>query len=182
MLLKKRILTIALMLATGFITLPATLNAGEISQPNVPKASKKADEKTLCVRPVEDMRKNHMDYILHQRDKTVHEGVRTEKDSLAKCIDCHIAPDEKGKYADFGEDQHFCSSCHNYASVQVDCFECHRDKPRNVDYKHSLIDKSTQNKYKRHHNGISSQSEPSKLNDETLDELSQLENQSGSVE
>jgi hypothetical protein len=25
--------------------------------------------------------------------------------------------------------QHFCRSCHDYAAVKVDCFECHASRP-----------------------------------------------------
>ena len=171
MLLQKRIFTLAIVLA-GMFSLPATLIAGDISKPTIPKASKKADDKTLCVRPVDDMRKNHMDYILHQRDDTMRKGIRTKQDSLAECIDCHVAPDAKGEYADFGQDEHFCSACHNYASVKIDCFECHRDKPRNVNYKHSLADKS-----KYHHNSITK--EQKKLDSNTLDALDISGNSAG---
>jgi hypothetical protein len=83
-----------------------------------------------CVQPEDEMRRNHMNYILHQRDDTVYEGIRTETYSLAKCIDCHVEPDENGKIARHDEKEHFCNSCHEYASVQIDCFECHADRPQ----------------------------------------------------
>ena len=97
--------------------------------PVVPKAKAKANPDTLCIRDVKDMRKNHMNYILHKRDKTLREGVRTKQDSLAECISCHISKNDKGEYASFGDSKHFCSSCHNYAAVNIDCFDCHNDKP-----------------------------------------------------
>lgn len=87
-------------------------------------------EGVKCVEPEDEMRRHHMDYILHQRDKTVHEGVRTKKYSLAICIDCHVQPDKDGNIASFESDEHFCSTCHNYAAVQIDCFECHADRPQ----------------------------------------------------
>ena len=83
-----------------------------------------------CVEPEDEMRRNHMNYILHQRDKTVHEGIRTEKYSLAKCIDCHVEPNKNGEIASSDTKEHFCNACHEYASVQIDCFECHADKPQ----------------------------------------------------
>jgi len=52
-----------------------------------------------CIQPEDEMRRNHMNYILHQRDITMHEGIRTETDSLAKCIDCHVEPNDKGEIA-----------------------------------------------------------------------------------
>ena len=35
-----------------------------------------------CVAPTDDMRRNHMEYIKHQRVRTVHQGVRGSKFSL----------------------------------------------------------------------------------------------------
>jgi len=97
-----------------------------------------------CVAPTEDMRKNHMKYIKHQRDLTMHEGIRTKKFSLVECIDCHVVPDDKGEFPQIGSDDHFCSSCHNYASVKVDCFQCHATKPDTKEgYRHSLNDKAS---------------------------------------
>ena len=180
--LQKRILALAVILAAALSGLPATLLAGEISLPNVPKAAKKADPKTWCVRPVEDMRKNHMDYILHQRDETMHKGVRTKQFSLAECVDCHVTPDEKGQYASYGDDRHFCSSCHNYAAVQIDCFECHRDKPRDVNYNHSLIDKSLLEKYNPHAESATGLTTKPKIDDKTLDDLTQIDRRPANVE
>jgi hypothetical protein len=83
-----------------------------------------------CVEDEDEMRRNHMNYILHQRDETVHEGIRTSKYSLAECIDCHIYPDKEGDIATHDDKEHFCNACHQYASVQIDCFDCHADKPQ----------------------------------------------------
>jgi hypothetical protein len=87
-----------------------------------------------CVQPEDEMRRNHMNYIMHQRDKTMHEGVRANiKDegySLAECIDCHVQPNDNGNIASHKDEEHFCTACHEYASVQIDCFECHADKPQ----------------------------------------------------
>lgn len=87
-------------------------------------------EGVKCVQPEDEMRRNHMQYILHQRDKTMHEGIRTETYSLAKCIDCHVQPDENGNIASHESDKHFCNACHEYAAVTIDCFECHADRPQ----------------------------------------------------
>ncbi|GAB4507021.1 MAG: hypothetical protein Tsb0026_00740 [Sulfuricaulis sp.] len=77
-----------------------------------------------CVEPTEDMRRNHMKYILHQRDKTMHQGIRTTQHSLKNCVDCHADPATNSVLGQDG----FCSSCHQYASVKIDCFSCHTDK------------------------------------------------------
>lgn len=150
------------LLASLFLALPVT---ADDFKDMVPPPKAKASEKNGCVAPVEDMRKNHMKKILHQRDKTVRQGIRTKQNSIAECVNCHITPKKDGSYANFGEDEHFCSSCHNYAAVTVDCFECHRDKPEKLDYKHSLIKKSNP-----HHKDIAF-SQTNTLTKETLDVL-----------
>ncbi len=82
------------------------------------------------IQPEEEARRNHMEYILHKRDETMHRGIRTEKYGLARCIDCHVQPDANGHVASHDEDEHFCDACHQYAAVTIDCFECHADKPQ----------------------------------------------------
>jgi len=77
-----------------------------------------------CVEPTEEMRRNHMEKILHQRDETMHRGIRTTKYSLKNCIDCHADPKTNSVLGKDG----FCESCHNYASVSIDCFSCHNPK------------------------------------------------------
>jgi hypothetical protein len=120
------------------LLLPLVVSA-ESLVPEPPEPAKKYNEKTLCVKPVEDMRRNHMKYILHQRDETVHQGIRTKQFSLKECIDCHNAPSPKdGKVASIESNKHFCSTCHNYAAVSIDCFECHSDKPQNTQYRHPI--------------------------------------------
>ena len=80
-----------------------------------------------CVRPTEDMRRNHMKYILHQRDQTMHEGIRTARYSLKNCVDCHADPKTNSVLGKDG----FCASCHQYAAVSIDCFSCHSPSPEN---------------------------------------------------
>jgi hypothetical protein len=82
-----------------------------------------------CVQPEEEMRRNHMKYILHQRDETVHQGIRTRQHSLEECVNCHTAKDDKGEYIPVNGPDQFCSSCHSYAAVNIDCFQCHATKP-----------------------------------------------------
>lgn len=120
-----------LVILVGLTALPMLSNAGELG-PVPPKAKMKASDKTECVEPVGVMRKNHMEFLLHKRDETMREGVRTKKHSLSECIDCHVTANDKGEFARFGDDKHFCSSCHNFAAVNVDCFDCHSDLPEDA--------------------------------------------------
>ncbi len=82
-----------------------------------------------CVEPEEEMRKNHMNYILHQRDETMYDGIRTRQHSLEECVNCHTAKNEQGEFIPINAQDQFCSSCHTYASVKIDCFQCHAAKP-----------------------------------------------------
>ncbi|MDH5179922.1 MAG: Hdr-like menaquinol oxidoreductase cytochrome c subunit [Gammaproteobacteria bacterium] len=90
-----------------------------------------------CVEKTDVMRKNHMEFILHQRNDTLRRGIRTSKHSLKECIECHNAPANDGKVARISEKDHFCSSCHTFAAVKIDCFECHADKPEAAQYRTS---------------------------------------------
>jgi len=91
--------------------------------------SQRYSEETGCVAPESEMLRHHMNYILHQRDETVHEGVRTRQFALEECINCHAVKDEQGEYIRVEDERHFCATCHTYASVNIDCFECHSDVP-----------------------------------------------------
>ncbi len=88
-----------------------------------------ATQGTQCVADPAFMRRNHMNLLRHQRDDTVRGGVRTGKYSLKDCIACH-ASRRTGSVATAGTD--FCVSCHSYAAVTIDCFECHASKPQRV--------------------------------------------------
>jgi hypothetical protein len=80
---------------------------------------------TQCVEPADVMRRNHMRFLKHQRDDTVHGGIRGAKYSLKACIDCHASQ----KTASVAKaETNFCVSCHTYAAVTIDCFECHTGK------------------------------------------------------
>lgn len=82
-----------------------------------------------CIEPVDVMRRDHMNLLLHKRDQTMYDGIRTKKASLNECIACHVTPDETGKVARADDEEFFCSSCHVAASVSIDCFDCHADRP-----------------------------------------------------
>ncbi|MDA0304717.1 MAG: hypothetical protein O3B76_00270 [Proteobacteria bacterium] len=90
----------------------------------------KAFKGDKCVEPVDVMRRDHMNYLLHQRDETVQQGIRGKKYSLRQCIECHAVPDKQAG----GERtvEPFCGECHKFAAVTIDCFQCHTNKPEKV--------------------------------------------------
>lgn len=94
-------------------------------RPDIPKG--KGDQ---CVEDTEFMRKNHMEILLHQRDETMHRGIRTKKHALKECIECHAVYDSNKQAVSHLNPKHFCVQCHEYTSVSIDCFDCHASKPR----------------------------------------------------
>ena len=82
-----------------------------------------------CIRPTEFMRRNHMHLLTHKRDKTVRQGIRTKDASLSACIDCHADKKADGSFIPVDAPGQFCSACHEYTAVKLDCFECHRTTP-----------------------------------------------------
>ena len=92
-----------------------------------PKPTIEAGKGDKCVEDTDYMRRNHMKLLLHQRDDTMHQGIRTKKYSLQNCIECHAS---KKNNSVLGSNENFCQSCHSYAAVKIDCFECHATKPK----------------------------------------------------
>jgi len=107
-------------------------SAGALSDSVVTPGSK-ASGMDACVAPTAEMRRYHMEYLKHDRDKTVHQGVRDLKNSLADCVDCHAAKDGNGGYESINADGQFCDKCHNYMAVTLACFQCHRKTPADRD-------------------------------------------------
>jgi hypothetical protein len=102
-----------------------TLTAGAArAADGVPKPAIKIATEGKCIAPTEEMRRNHMDMLKHTRDKTMRQGIRGEKASLNECIGCHAS---KSTGSVLGKD-HFCESCHAYAAVKLDCWDCHQPK------------------------------------------------------
>ncbi|MCB1859878.1 MAG: sulfur reduction protein DsrJ [Gammaproteobacteria bacterium] len=82
-----------------------------------------------CVAPTPEMRRNHMDFLKHDRSLTVHQGIRDIKNSLAGCVDCHAAQDGGGGFKPVNDTDQFCSGCHAFMAVDLTCFQCHRNTP-----------------------------------------------------
>jgi predicted CXXCH cytochrome family protein len=82
---------------------------------------------TQCIAEPARMRRDHPAMLEHQRDLTVHGGIRGAKASLKACIDCH-ASQTTGSVAQ--AETNFCVSCHQYTAVRIDCFDCHATRPQ----------------------------------------------------
>lgn len=100
------------------------------SEPPKPmKAVHDFDTKEMRDLHIANIRNNHKDLLRHKRDETVIRGIRTKKDSLKACIDCHVPASYNGKVLRHTDPEHFCASCHNYVAAKPDCFQCHVDHP-----------------------------------------------------
>lgn len=94
-----------------------------VPKPAIPEAQGQ------CVAPKDVMRRSHMSMLKHTRDVTVREGDRKTAEGLTACVTCHAVEDASGTPVSVSSPQHFCRSCHDYAAVKVDCFECHASRP-----------------------------------------------------
>ncbi len=105
------------------------LFAAMAAEAGVPMPEINAGKGDACVRDTEFMRSDHMTLLLHQRDETVLQGSRSADESLKQCISCHAVADQHGKVVSIDDPKHFCRACHDYAAVNIDCFECHASRP-----------------------------------------------------
>ena len=113
-------------IARAICLLALLLPALALSSDRVPKPVIDIDKPGKCVEDTATMRREHPDILKHQRDLTVHEGIRTRQYSLKQCVECHASTKTGSVLGDKG----FCQSCHDYASVKPDCFSCHASKPK----------------------------------------------------
>ena len=123
----RRLLRLALGLVGLALVTAAPPGAAGEGNPLLPEIVRGKGEQ--CVEPTDVMRRDHMEFILHQRDETMHRGIRTSRHSLKECIECHVQTDSEGEYIPIDDPKQFCSSCHEYASVRMDCFQCHATTP-----------------------------------------------------
>lgn len=119
----KTIVKLLRTLLAAIVTVSAVLSAPTFAGTPLPK-TEIANPDSKCVASPEEMRRNHMVMLKHQRDRTMREGIRGEAASLNECVNCH-ASKKTGSVHQEGE---FCQSCHAYAAVKLDCFQCHQPK------------------------------------------------------
>ena len=117
---------VVLLLSVGaYAASNAADKLGRTAKPEIVIDRSKSGEK--CVEETSYMRKNHMKLLMHQRDETMHKGIRTKEHSLQNCIACHASTKDNNV---LGSNEHFCQGCHTYAAVKLDCWECHASKPK----------------------------------------------------
>ncbi len=124
-------------LALAAVLLFSTAANAEESRGPLPALPKAKGEQ--CVEDTDFMRRNHMDLLKHQRDETMHKGIRTTKHSLSECINCHVTPGPDSQPVRIDSRDHFCNSCHSYAGITIDCFQCHNSQPTGDARFHPLV-------------------------------------------
>jgi len=122
----KRTAIVANAVGVGWVLLVLLVPGLGYASERVPKPVIEIARPGKCVEDTATMRREHPDLLKHQRDLTMHEGIRTKKYSLKECISCHASKQTGSVLGAKG----FCQSCHDYASVKIDCFNCHEAKPR----------------------------------------------------
>ena len=50
--------------------------------------------------------------------------------SSKECVDCHAVPGPDAMALTVASPKHFFRSCHDYAAVKIDCFDCHASRPQ----------------------------------------------------
>jgi hypothetical protein len=130
-----------LVLATTSLAVGGFVSAQQESMSSSSGSVFSGGESAKCVEPTFVMRRQHMDFLLRQRDETMRHGIRTKEHSLKGCVDCHedMKRDSRGQLrghegrlvrveapvpVDDPRDG-FCQACHQYAAVNIDCFQCH---------------------------------------------------------
>lgn len=119
----------------ALMSLTASAENAKTSSSRVPQPAIEPARGGQCVEDTAYMRRNHMNLLKHQRDDTLRGGIRTGKNSLKACIECHASKTTGSVNA---SNNNFCQSCHNYTAVKIDCFECHANKPEQKSF-HPLV-------------------------------------------
>lgn len=108
-------------------TFPFWFNHGKAAPAPTPELTEKAKAAKVCVRPTAYMKAEHMQLLDVWRDTVVRDGIRTYVNEDGKafnmslsntCLDCHSNKEK------------FCDVCHNYASVDPYCWDCHIENPK----------------------------------------------------
>ena len=118
---------VLLALVLGLLTIATGAVAGDAG-PAFPKAQ------GTCVEDPAAMRRHHFDFLKHQRDDTLRQGIRGAKHSLKDCVACH-AQVKDGHAVPVNAPGQFCAACHDFAAVTVDCFACHATTPQKAEAK-----------------------------------------------
>ncbi len=123
------IATVALAYFASLAVVVTAAEENERAMSGVPVPTIPRGQGESCVEDTDFMRRSHMTLLLHQRDDTVVQGIRSKRYSLKECVSCHAVQGADARAVTVSSPQHFCRSCHDYAAVKIDCFQCHASRP-----------------------------------------------------
>ena len=92
----------------------------------------KAKEVKKCVLDKYDMRANHMSLLDEWRDSVVRDADRMYTGTNGKSFNMSLSTGENSCLGCHEDKEKFCDSCHNYASVEPYCWECHTN-PKEIE-------------------------------------------------
>ncbi|MEW6044977.1 MAG: sulfate reduction electron transfer complex DsrMKJOP subunit DsrJ [Bacillota bacterium] len=140
-----------LVVFVGLATIPLWYNAGKVvgrTALNLGRPVIQALPERACVEPAAYMRTSHMQLLKQWRDQAIREGrryyvagdgKRYEISLQNTCLRCHAGANPAGGGIQAAADQvtvvqagqshfdepKFCATCHRYADVKPDCWNCH---------------------------------------------------------
>ena len=123
----KKWIVLGLILFVGLFSFPFWFNVGKAAPAPEVVLTEQAKAAKECVMPTDFMKTEHMQLLDVWRLKVVRDGVSQFVNADGKefdmslsntCLDCHSNKAE------------FCDRCHNYASVNPSCWDCHIDNPK----------------------------------------------------
>ncbi|HSB18394.1 MAG TPA: sulfate reduction electron transfer complex DsrMKJOP subunit DsrJ [Anaeromyxobacteraceae bacterium] len=110
----------------GLVTGPVWYRAAAGGKGEPPELQRPRDARE-CIEPTAFMRARHMELLDSWRDAVVRRNERVyvagngrhhDMSLTGTCLGCHAEPDK------------FCDRCHQYAGVQVFCWDCHQQRKR----------------------------------------------------
>ena len=92
----------------------------------------KAKETKKCVLDKYEMRANHMSLLDEWRDSVVRDADRMYTGTNGESFNMSLSTGENSCLGCHEDKEKFCDSCHNYASVEPYCWECHTN-PKEIE-------------------------------------------------
>jgi len=121
----KNKIVIGLIIFVAIVTFPFWYNLGKASSAPEPKLSEKAKVAKECVVPKEIMKQEHMQILDLWRDTVVRDANRVYKTGKGKTFNMSLSTGEDSCMGCHESKAEFCDKCHNYASVDPYCWDCH---------------------------------------------------------
>ncbi len=121
--MRARALAIAISVVVVLLAVLWLTHRGPVPRPLIAQA------RGHCVLNTARMRRIHMMWLRQVRTRVVRDGMALRADRLTRCVSCHVQKNAQGQAIPIDAPGQFCSSCHVYAGVKIDCFACHAAVP-----------------------------------------------------